>query len=68
MYVATCIYDVLMQQHSLLCLFSASANVEADEELSPFTEEDLSLMYVNPQLVANQEFVENFMRVSINKM
>ena len=47
-----------------LWLLSAAIHDEVSEDLTPFTEEDLALMYVNPQLVANQEFVENFIRVS----
>lgn len=45
-------------------LLVATMHDEANEDLSPFTEEDLALLYVNPQLIANQEFVENFIKVS----
>ena len=34
---------------------------------SPFTEEDLTLLYPNPQLASNPEFVENFLKVSVCK-
>ena len=43
--------------------FIATVHNEVNDDLTPFTEEDLSLMYVNPQLVANQEFIESFMKV-----
>lgn len=39
---------------------------ETLEELTPYTEEDLSLLYPNPQLDANQFFIDNFVKVSIN--
>ena len=42
------------------CLFTASVE---SEQLIPYTEEDLALLCPNPQLAANDEFVENFIRV-----
>ena len=52
---------------NLICLHVATMESVTTVNC-PFTEEDLTLLYPNPQLASNPEFVENFLKVSVCKM
>ena len=66
MYMSVSIYPSIYPVLQIyMYIFSATLHSEMNQKLIPYTEDDLALMYLNPQLAANQEFVENFIRVSI---
>ena len=46
---------------SVFIIYPASS--VTDSVIVPFSEDDLSLLYPNPQLAANQDYVDNFIKV-----